>query len=153
MTELTKEQAEAFTREWVYRPHNSLRAPRTALINWHSPHKGQPCCQAQTTDTSLRFTQFSQCTNRGKITLADGSTWCGSHSPEAVAKRQAKAVERDAKYKAEAEARLAAWRADRTRREEHPRFLEALLAIARGHNDACGLAREVVANYLETKAE
>lgn len=148
MIELTdKAAAEAFTKKWAYEPHRPGYAKRTPVIRHHSPYQGQPQCQAETSKAMGNWTQFAQCCNRGKVTLADGSTWCGTHSPEAVRKRGAKQAARWA----ETQAKWAKERADREAKialeTAFPKLRDALQQIADGHNDPRTLAAQVLAEW------
>lgn len=140
-----KEAAEAFTKKWAYKPHNSLHARRSPTISFHSPHHGKPQCQAETASSQGNWTQFSQCSHRGKTVLADGTHWCAMHDPEAVRKRGDKARERQGVRDAKWAAQSAAWQHQRDMKENYPRLVAALREIEAGHNDARGLAAEVLA--------
>jgi hypothetical protein len=65
---------------------------------------------------------------------------CRVHSPEAVARRRAKADERDAKARVEWDRRRAE---DRFKSHAHA-FYDALKVIAEGHNNPMMLAKQVI---------
>lgn len=92
----------------------------------------------------------TRCGAWGKVQLADGSWWCKTHCPAAVATRKAARDERERqqrlKYDADAQKR----RELTIRNTQHPVLLDALKTIARGHNDPCNLAREVLQQLGET---
>lgn len=68
--------------------------------------------------------------------------YCKTHDPEAEAKRRRAS---DVKYWIESNKRRVEWNG--------PKFLAALQEIADGHNDARGLAKEVIAKFLEGQKE
>lgn len=75
--------ARAFTAE-----HVSNR--RQLTITFGSPDYvkswGKPRCACKLWDTF----PDRQCDRVGKVTLADGTTWCGIHEPAAIARRRAR---------------------------------------------------------------
>jgi hypothetical protein len=68
--------------------------------------------------------------------------FCKLHDPEAVAKRK---DERDAKRNAEWAAKNAAWHLEARKKAALPELIAAMKLIAEGHNDARGLAVEMLA--------
>lgn len=141
------EAAQAFTQEHGF-TDNRYGRKRDATITYpaNSPKLGKPRCACKT----WGHMTYTQCDSVGKVKLADGSTWCGTHAPAAVAARKARAQARSAARQAKWDARRAS-DAERQKRERaFPEFLEALRKIAAGHNDPCALAREVLGDDLET---
>ncbi len=113
--------------------------------NVKNPDAPRCCC-----DITDHFTS-TQCMSPGKEQDENGDWWCGRHSPSKEAaddvKRKAKDAERHAQWERE--------RAARKAKEDAvlllPKYEAALQAIAAGHNNAIGLAREVLG--LETPEE
>lgn len=110
-----------------------------------NPDAPRCCC-----DVTDRFTS-TQCYAPGKEQDENGDWWCGRHSPTKEAADDAKRRARDA----EAAAKWDAARAERKAKDEAvelmPKYKAALEAIAAGHNNAIGLAREVLG--IETEEE
>lgn len=110
----------------------------------HNPHElmtwgesfGKPRCQGLSKGGSMRG-GYSQCTNPGKVTLADGSTWCGVHSPDAVEARRVVLAKREAD-------RQEARRLSRRRALDANPYVQALLVIAHGDNDPRATARQAL---------
>lgn len=88
---------------------------------------------------------LSQCTRAGKVER-EGKWYCRQHDPVAVAERRAKA---QAKWEAEWAAKTAGWKETERLRRLSATALEALKAIAAGHNDPRTLAQEVLAEHGE----
>jgi hypothetical protein len=104
---------------------------------WAGLPKGNPpdysrCCEE--VHSRDRWTKFYQCTKpRGHG--PDGA-YCKQHDPAAV---QARRTASDARWNEK-------WNAERY--QWHARsFFDALVKIAEGHNDARGLAQEVIAEF------
>lgn len=133
-----KEAAEAFTKAHGRQHHDG---PYLATIHWL---EGDPLrCQART--WSVNSFLPSQCDKTGKVALADGSTWCGIHSPAAVDRRQAAKDERRRIERARWEARQRTTGEETRRRAAHPVLVLALREIAAGHNDPRTRALEALA--------
>lgn len=145
-----KGAAEAFTAKHGHRPQSLAGTPqgqRLRVAPDHWDNAGKPVCQGSTEDRGWGFYRTHQCLKTGKTTLADGSTWCGIHSPDGVAKREAARTKRNADRSAKWDAEKAAWKAERDRNAAFPLFLAALREIADGANDARAVAREALASY------
>lgn len=143
------EAAKAFTKEHGFTANRYSRgvAPTITFGPDDSPTRGKPRCFHR----GFANYDTSQCTHVGKVTLADGSTWCGTHAPAAVARRKAA---KDAKAKA----RMDRWEAGQRLAERSALIkaagkaaIEALRQIADGHNDPRALAAEVLAMLPETE--
>ncbi len=94
------------------------------------------CCAEVTPNERGGGARRHQCNN--KRGYGPGLAYCKTHNPDAVA---AKRAERQAAYDAKWEARRYEW---------HGReFFNALDQIANGHNDARGLAQEIIAKFKE----
>lgn len=96
------------------------------------------CCEEVA--SRERWTRWSQC-NRPRGHGPDGA-YCKQHDPEAVKARRA-AVDARAKV---------AWR-ERRLEWYGSTFFKALVEIANGHNDARGLAQEVVADFEKGESQ
>lgn len=121
-----KAAAEAFTKELASRgpdPHKRDGSPRCAAKVW-----------------APGAYRSYQCEATGKVVLADGSTWCGTHSPEAVERREEKRRARWAQFDADLKVRMDANEVARRRAADYPKLRAALQAIADGHNDPRALA-------------
>lgn len=81
-----------------------------------------------------RWTSFGQCSN--KRGFGPDQAYCKIHDPEAIRKRQEKS---DLAYKTK-------YNKERYRFHGYV-FFDALRKIADGHNDARGLAQEVIAEF------
>jgi hypothetical protein len=142
-----KATAEAFTAE-----HKHTRARYSSsepTIFTHLNDERRSCrCWGETAERG-RITRWHQCGKPAKVTLADGSTWCGVHSPQAVERRKEQARKRDAENDAASRRRMAQWRFEAKRNSDFPKLLDALRQIARGHNDPRTLAAEVLADWPE----
>jgi hypothetical protein len=100
-------------------------------------------CRASVHESG-RGVGFHQCGRKPTVTReVNGKEYgfCKQHDPQAVA--AARAI-RDAKYKAESDARNAAWALAARQRTALPMLVEAMKTIAAGHNDARGLALETL---------
>jgi hypothetical protein len=139
------EAAKAFTAKHKHTP-GGVSGGFSPIINWYTPKNGQPQCWCGVS-TYDRITRFYQCTNVGKTKLADGSTWCGSHTPAAFKRRADAQAERDRVSREKWDAKTRAWRENQRRDQSFPGFLDALRQIEAGHNDPRALAREVLAKY------
>jgi hypothetical protein len=91
------------------------------------------CCET-VRESGVRFPHYVQC--HRKRGYGPGEAYCKQHDPVAVEARRAAADER---YAAQTAKRRTEWAG--------PTFLAALRQIAAGHNDARGLAREVVEKF------
>lgn len=131
-----KDAAEAFTKSHRHYPNENLghRFGRPEGRCWGDVWEKHGSCR---------------CGNKPKVTLADGSLWCGIHEPAAVRRRAEKSAAREAAERAKWSARWSAERERAKRAEAFPRLLEALRQIERGHNDPRALAREVLADWPE----
>lgn len=88
---------------------------------------------------------FHQCNRKPVVTReVEGKEYgfCKQHDPVAVKEKDAA---RRARWDAESAARQAEWALAQRRRAALPLLLEAMQAIAAGHNDARGLATETLA--------
>ncbi len=141
------EAAQAFTSKHKHKPGGARTGGFSPIINWHTPKNGQPQCWCGTTSYSGSWPSYSQCSNVGKTKLADGSTWCGSHTPDAFKRRAAAQAERDRASREKWDAKHRAWKENQRRDQSFPGLLDALRQIEAGHNDPRALAREVLAKY------
>lgn len=140
-----KAAAEAFTSSHGF-TKGRYGAPWSAKITWgpdDMPSKGKPQCRCKIWGTW----DYGQCTKVGKVTLADGSTWCGIHAPAAVAKRDAAKAARQAEYRRQSAASSAAWKEQKSRAVAFPLMLAALRAIRDGDNDPRVTARAALEGY------
>lgn len=93
------------------------------------------CCE-EVADTSLNWTHFHQCSR--KRGFGPDEAYCRQHDPAAVEERRRASDERFTKEMNQRRVQL------------HGRtFYEALKQIAEGHNDARGLAQEVLGKFHE----
>lgn len=93
------------------------------------------CCE-EVTYYIGGWPKHKQCTR--KCGHGPMGAYCKQHDPVAVKERQEKA---NADYRAKANAERYKWYG--------PTFFKALEEIAAGHNDARGLAQEVIAKFKE----
>jgi hypothetical protein len=84
-----------------------------------------------------------QCERKGKYEEG-GYLWCGTHKPSIVAERKAA---REAKWRAEWDAKDAESRRQEAERKLKDAALDAIRKIAAGHNDPRGLAQEILAEH------
>ncbi len=136
---MNREKAEAFTQEHGHKK-DGMGPSWSATINWHSTNKGKPQCRAGVRDPGP-WPRWGQCVNVGKVQLEDGSTWCGMHAPEAVARRKAKSDAHDAAQRAEWARKIKARTDAAHAARAYPLLRAALEAIRDGDNDARGTAR------------
>jgi hypothetical protein len=141
------EAAKAFTAEHKHEPGGVTSGGFSPIINWYAPKNGQPRCWCVVSADERGWTRFYQCTNVGKTKLADGSTWCGSHTPAAFKRRADAQAERDRERREKWDAKHRAWPERQRRDQSFPGFLDALRQIEAGHNGPRALAREVLAKY------
>lgn len=145
-----KAAAEAFTKKNRHVPHSHaggrLGREASLTISWPGSTQGKPQCQGETTESGSNFTWFHQCARQGRTQTADGMWWCGIHEPAAVAARAAKTTARQQAGQAKWAASYEASRRASQVASDYPRLLAALREIADGHNDARGLAAEVLAS-------
>lgn len=145
MTDL--DAAAAFTKSWRHQPR--YQAAPSPTITWPGSTLGKPCCQGYTTEIGSNFTMRHQCSRQGRVQTADGVWWCNTHSPPAVAKRNAKRAAEQAVKDAANRARWDKIATAAAQAESFPRLLTALQQIADGHNDATALARQTLASLPE----
>jgi len=94
---------------------------------------------------------FHQCGRKPTVTReVDGQEYgfCKQHDPVEVAKRNAASR---AKWQTEYEAQKAAWALAARQKAALPLLVEAMSAIAAGHNDARGLAVETLEKIGDVK--
>lgn len=128
----------------------------TGPMYWPGKEPWQPApgkCRGQCSKSEGNHTDFWQCPRPIKVereVLHHGEPvtmgYCGQHDPVKVAERHAK---RDAQYRAKWAAREARWNAEARKEEMGEAAVDALRQIAAGHNDARGLAQEVLARFPE----
>lgn len=141
--------AEAFTKKYGF-THNRYGDKLAATITFgpeSSAQKGKPRCACKVWGSF----DHDQCTNVGKVAIADGTTWCGTHAPAAVDKRAAKADERSRKWEDDFNRRMDANKEAQRMAAAFPRLLEALRAIEAGDNDPRATARAALGEYLNGK--
>lgn len=107
---------------------------------------GKCRCLGSISGGSGSFSTY-QCERRASVTLSDGSTWCGVHSPLGIENRNAAVARR-------AEKDRARWRAESAMRDRAakeragvPALVAALEAIANGANDSREIARVALAAH------
>ena len=86
-----------------------------------------------------------QCTNKGIIDR-DGVLFCRTHDPVAVEEKRAK---RNEKWEAQWKEKNERWAAEEKQRDLLKRSLDAIRAIAAGHNDPRSLAVEVLSQEVQ----
>jgi hypothetical protein len=151
LNDLTLEEAEAFTSKHAYKPPLRTSFASSALSKTFSPGQwgkkgGEPRCYGECSHHD-RITTWYQCDKPGKVRLCDGSTWCGIHSPEAVYKREQRTIARRQSSYDHLRAKAERWQREAVQNIVFPAFLEALEAIAEGHNDPRALARETLLKW------
>lgn len=125
----------------IYSPiswQKSLGYATKETIPWDGPSKGKPQCREAVSEQT--GVGFYQCRRVGVVEedVEGQKLWfCRQHS---LAERERREVQSRERYKAKMEPRLAAL----ANAKNAPRFQAALQAIAAGHNDARGLAVEVL---------
>lgn len=148
--ELTLEEASAFTNKHASKDRSLWGRPSlqisVAKVFREGEREGEPRCWGECSRHD-RITHWYQCDKPGKTRLADGSTWCGIHSPEGVAKRDQRSKNRRQQAYQKLQARSERWRKESVQNIVFPAFLEALRQIAEGYNDPRTLAREALSKW------
>lgn len=149
LNDLTLEEAQVFTKKHSYQPHNSWTTAtlyKTYREGQYGKKGGEPRCWGECSHTD-RITHWYQCDRPGKTRLLDGSTWCGIHSPEAVAKRDQRTKDRHHQAYLKLQAKSERWRKEAVQNQVFPALLDALQQIAEGHNAPRELAREALSKW------
>lgn len=133
---LTLEEAKAFTQK------NGIDGSRTRPLRGSRTDK--PLCFGSSHMAGM--VRHYRCDKVGKVTLADGSCWCGIHSPDAVARRAEARAKKSAEADAKNAASFAAYKRRIAREKAFPILLSTLEAIRDGHNDPRTAAAEALAN-------
>lgn len=102
------------------------------LPNGHKPDFAA-CCE-EVSDSSTRWPLYHQCSK--KRGYGPDGAYCKQHDPDVVKAREA----------ANAARATAKWNKQRYEWNGR-RFYDALLKIAEGHNDARGLAQEIIDDF------